>query len=187
VNPVRLSREGEAALERLGAVKHVVRLGHYHASDDPYHRSRFAPVYWAPPRADASGVGLVDGGPSPVAGVSVFAFAAASRGEAALLVEQPSGNLLVSCDSIQSWSDTAGCSLLGGVTARAMGFLRERATIGPIWVKEMTGNRPSALRPDFERLLALEFDHLISAHGGLLRGGARSAISRACDVAFRAR
>ena len=39
VNSVRLSPEGERALDRLGTVRHLVRLGFFHTRDDPYYRS----------------------------------------------------------------------------------------------------------------------------------------------------
>ena len=123
---------------------------------------------------------LVDGGASPVARASVFSFAKAQKGEAALLVAQPEGNLLVTCDSVQHWPDTAGCSFVGGLVSRAMGFLNERAKLGPIWLKQMTGGNPRALVPDFERLLALDFAHLLSGHGSLLREGAHAALAQSC-------
>lgn len=178
VNAIRLSKQGEDELEALGTVSHVVRLGLYHTTDLPYHRERFSKAtFWGPKPADARVEKLVDAGPSPR--VRVFTFEGGNEPEAALIVEQPGGNLLVTCDSIQNWADTSGCSLVGGLVARAMGFVVP-AKIGPIWLKKITDNRPTALRGDFDRLLAEDFSHLIAGHGVLLRGDAKAAIDRSC-------
>ncbi len=184
VNAVRLDPAGERALDQLGTVRHLVRLGFFHTRDDPYYRDRYAPTCWTSLPPDASTERLVDGGASPSARAQVFSFTHASGGEAALLVKQPAGNLLVTCDSVQHWPDTSDCSFLGGLACRALGFLRNRATIGPIWMKEMTNGRPHALRPDFERLLAQDFTHLISAHGNVLRDTARADLRRSCATAL---
>ncbi|MFT3770995.1 MAG: hypothetical protein QM820_36725 [Minicystis sp.] len=185
VNSVRLSAAGEAELTKLGAVKHLVKLGAFHTLDDPYYKSRFAPTFWAPAPQDAKTEKLVDGGPSPSEGVSVFSFERTKKGEAALVVAQPQGNLLVTCDRVQNWVDTEGCSLFGGLATRALGFI-EPAKIGPMWLKAMTGGKPSALKPDFDRLLARDFVHLIAGHGDLLRDEARTALARSCEKTLRA-
>lgn len=189
VNSVRLSAEGERALAELGEVRHLVKLGHFHTLDDPYYRSRYSPTYWAPkPSPDAGQSGktelLVDGAAGPLARASAFVFESAKLGEAALVLEQPQGNLLITCDSVQNWSDTRGCSLMGGLVCRAMGFLVP-AKLGPIWVKKMTDGHPAALRPDFDRLLARDFKHLIAGHGSLLRDGAKAALEQSCAKQLR--
>lgn len=184
VNPVRLSPDGERELDALGTVRHVVRLGFYHSRDDAYFRHRYTPTYWAPRPADASTERLADGGASPHSRARVLSFEQASKGEAALLVTQPGGDLLVTCDSVQHWPDASRCSLLAGVACRAMGFFRNRATIGPIWMKEMTGGQPHALRPDFERLLSHDFRHLVSAHGEVLRDTARDDLRQSCAASL---
>ena len=184
VNAVRLSAAGEAALEKLGQVKHLVKLGFFHTLDDPYYRSRFTPTFWAPAPADAKTQKLVEGDAGPVSRAGVFVFAAASKGEAALIVEQAAGNLLVTCDSVQNWVDTEGCSFAGGLALHMMRFF-EPAKIGPIWLKQMTGGKPEAMRPDFDRLLGRDFRHLIAGHGALLRDGAKPALARSCEKTLR--
>jgi hypothetical protein len=54
-----------------------------------------------------------------------------------------------------------------------MGFMHP-ANIGPPWRRMMT-RKGGSLKPDFERLLASPFEHLIGAHGQPLRGGAHQA------------
>lgn len=180
VNAVRLSSAGEAELEKLGAVQHLVKLGFFHTLDDPYYRSRFSPTFWAPAPTDAKAEKLVDGSAGPVDRTTVFSFQRAKKGEAALVVAQPQGNLLVTCDSVQNWVDTEGCSFFGGLVTRAMGFIQP-AKIGPIWLKQMTDGRPVEMKPDFDRLLALDFAHLIAGHGALLRDDAKAALARSCE------
>ena len=179
VNAVRLSAEGEAALAELGEVKHLVKLGHFHGLDDPYYRDRFRPTFWAPKPGSDDARALVSDGPSPVERARPFRFEGTGGREAALLVAQDAGALLVTCDSVQNWVDTAGCSLLGAAITRVMGFI-EPAKIGPIWLKNLTDNTPSKVRPDFERLLGLDFAHLIAGHGELLRDGAKAALTASC-------
>ncbi len=182
VNAVRLTPEGEAALESLGKVRHLVKLGHFHTLDDPYTRDRFSPIFWAPRPPDERTEKLVSGGASPVGAAEVFVFDSASVGEAALVLRQPAGGLLITCDSVQHWADTAGCSFLGGVIARSMGFYRRAATIGPIWAKQATGGAPAKLRGDFDRLLSADFAHLVSGHGALLKDVAKTELTASAEA-----
>ena len=52
-----------------------------------------------------------------------------------------------------------------------------------IWLKMMTPEGGS-LKPDFERLLTLDFDRLLSAHGSLLGAGAKESVAMAVRKAF---
>jgi hypothetical protein len=179
VNSIRLSPEGEKKLLELGEIKHLVKLGGYHGIDDPYYRERFAARYWSPQPADSRTEKLVDGKRGPIEGTSAFVFER-SPAESALLLEQGGGNLLITCDSVQNWTDTRLCSLAGALVVRGMGFVTP-AKLGPIWLKRATGGDPSLMWPDFERMLALDFQHLISGHGEVMRGEARSTVARSCE------
>lgn len=183
VNSVRLSVAGEQQLQALGEIKHLVKLGHFHTRDDPYYRATFAPTFWAPQPADSATNALLEGEASPVDAAQVFRFAAARFGEAALVLRQPSGNLLLTCDSVQNWTDTSGCSLMGAMATRFMGLVKP-AKIGPLWAKQMTENQPAALRPDFERLLQHDFAHLMAGHGSLLRNDAKQCLQQSCIQTF---
>lgn len=177
INPVRLLPEAEPELEKLGTVRHVVKLGYYHNRDDAWARHRYKATYWAPRPADPQTEPLREGQSGPASRLQPFVFSNSKEGEAALLLSQPAGGLLITCDSVQHWENADGCSWLGGFVCRQMGFFRRRATIGPIWSKEMTGGRPAALRPDFDRLLAQDFVHLISAHGAVLHHDAKTELA----------
>ena len=45
---------------------------------------------------------------------------------------------MITCDSVQNWPDTRGCSLPAKLVTRAMGFTRRPAQIGGPWRKFMT-------------------------------------------------
>lgn len=57
-----------------------------------------------------------------------------------------------------------------------MGFITP-CVIGPMWLKASTPPGGS-LRADFERVLALDFDSLISGHGTPMIGGAKEALAK---------
>ena len=59
----------------------------------------------------------------------------------------------------------------------------KRTIIGPIWLRLMTPEGGS-LESEFQRLLQLEFNSLLSAHGTFLNQGARGAVINAVSAAF---
>ncbi|MBI2896410.1 MAG: hypothetical protein HYY06_22825 [Deltaproteobacteria bacterium] len=178
VNSVRLTPEGETRLAELGKVKHLVRIGAFHDLDDPYYEDRFAPTLWAPPRTRHNGGLKTDQelrpGSSPISGSAIFAFERGKQPEAAILLERE-GGILVTCDSYQNWTTFDGCSLLGRLMMRVMGF--GPTLIGGPWTKYMGQD----VKADFDRLLELPFRHLLPAHGTPLgdraKEGLRTAIA----------
>ncbi len=95
------------------------------------------------------------------------------------------GGILITCDAVQNWPDTRGCSAIAKVATRLMGFTKRPAQIGPPWRKGMTPPGES-LREDFERLAALEFRHLIGGHGAPLRDTAKADFGRTVVATFGA-
>jgi hypothetical protein len=188
INSVRLVPSAERELERLGAVRHLVKLGHFHGMDDPYYVKKYAPVVWATKDAvHKPGVAtdrlLVAGEPGPLADSEVFAFERAGKPEACLLLRRD-GGILVTCDSVQNWGAFDGCSALGKLVGKALGFAGE-ARIGPGWRRFAEPKDKEGFRPDFERLLALPFRHLLPAHGHPLRDRAREALAARVDETYR--
>ena len=164
VNTVRLDDEGLAALDNLGKVTHVVRIGALHGMDDAFYVQRYGATYWAPPGIenvhglDADET-LVDGGAAPFAGGTVFGFAHSNMPEFILRLDRE-GGILIACDALQNWrerdeffSDEC-CERMEG-----MGFFQS-ANIGPVW---MQVNEPDGA--DFERLQTLEYRHALCGHG----------------------
>lgn len=177
INTVRLDEDGLAALEALGTPRHVVRLGAWHGMDDAFYLRRYNAALWALPGMEhahghATDHALTVGGPTPFSGVSLFQFETITTQEGLLLIERD-GGILVSCDSLQNWSgpdayfDASSAQSMG-----AMGFFRS-GNIGPGFI---AGAQPQP--EDFIRLKALEYAHLLSAHGEVLRDNAKAVVEQ---------
>ena len=186
IHPVRLSAEGETALDQLGAVKHVVRLGNFHGLDDRYYVDRYGATFWCqegsashpeprPTRTLAEGTAL------PVTGAELFVFRESTLPESAILLRRH-GGLLITGDSLQHWATWSRCTPQAIALLEQNGF--ELTTlVGPMWHKWATAEGGS-LKPDFERLLALDFKHHIGAHGALARDNAHALVEAAVAKAF---
>jgi hypothetical protein len=179
IHPVMMPEAEQARVEALGPVKHILRLGAFHGMDDPLYVRRYSPTVWAPPGVDQrEGVKtdreLSPGVEPPLSGAALFRFERSRTPETALHLTRH-GGLLLTCDSVQNWETTAGCSFLGGLMARAMGF-RGRGCIGPGWRKASEPKDGAGFAPDFKRLLALEFRHVISGHGPPMKETAKEAL-----------
>lgn len=178
LNPVRVSAEAEAQLLALGPFRHAVRLGTFHGCDDGYYVDRHGVAFWSVPGVQAYPEpafthAISEGGAFPIADAKVVEFKQATRAECAVFL--PQHRLLVTCDSVQHYEHDPLLSTLGKVVMVPMGFFTP-CVIGPIWLKQVTPPGGS-LRADFERVLALDFDHLIGGHGTPKMGGAKQALA----------
>lgn len=186
ITAVRLSPEGQAELDRLGKVRHVVKIGRAHGVDDPYFIDHYGATYWA---VDG-GARSIDRTPHqimradnlPFADAELFQFRDAKEPEAALLVKR-GGGILVTCDAVQHWPDARGCSPLARVVTRVIGLRKRPAQMAPLWRKTMAPEGGD-LKNDFERLVNLPFEHLIGGHGRPLVGGAQQALKATFDATF---
>lgn len=124
---------------------------------------------------------LTEGGHLPIPDAELFVFHRSRRPESAVLIRRH-GGVLITCDSLQHYGDFGRHSPLARIVMRLFGFSRT-TLVGPLWLKQLTP-RGGSLHPDFKRLLQLEFEHLISAHGTALRGGAHAAVEKAVRRAF---
>ena len=179
ISPVRLSKAEEAKLENLGSVKHVIRIGYHHGIDDRYYVERYGAEFWCQPGSDHYTAPkptklLADASVLAIAGAELFLFTQTRFPEAAILI-RAHGGLLITCDSVQHWTDWSYCTLLAKTVVRIFGFSL-RTLIGTFWLKYITP-KGGSLKPDFERLLKLEFKHLIGAHGRLCRDRARDQVA----------
>jgi hypothetical protein len=186
ISPVRLDAEGEAALEALGTVKNIVRLGAFHGVDDAYYVDRYGASFWCQdgsdhypePKPDHI---LAEGSPLPFDGAELFVFRKTTKPESALLL--PKRSLLITVDGLQHYANASQCSFLARLIMPFIGFPL-RMLVGPFWLKGLTPEGGS-LREDFDRLLELDFDNLISAHGTVCRGGAHDKVRTAIELAFK--
>ena len=155
----RLSDAGEAELDKLGKVKHVVRVAAFHGADDPYYVERYGAKLWQP--ADAA---------APIG--KVFRFDKGNQAETALLLPHADG-VLVTGDSFQNWTDLSTCSLLARMMMPLMGF--KGGVVGGPWLKKMG----PAIRADYDRLFELAFKHVIPGHGTVVRDTGPAAVRAA--------
>jgi hypothetical protein len=185
INTVRLDEAGLRALEGLGQVRDVVRLGAFHGRDDPFYCDRYRAALWALPgvaHADgrATDRSLMVGGPFPARDGEVFAFASAKFPEAAVLLGRE-GGILITCDAIQNWTRvdeffSASC----GELFASQGLIGA-ANIPSTWLHACEPGRE-----DFARLLALRFRHLICGHGEPLRDEAHARVAASVAAVFGA-
>jgi hypothetical protein len=185
INAIRLTEAGIAALERLGTVKRIIRLGALHGLDDAWYVNRFDADFWCAPGRQkyaqpAIDVELHERRPLPFPGAKLFCFHTVQP-ESAILLERGRG-LLLTCDAIQHYGDYRYMSPTAKLILPFIGFPKS-TIIGPIWLKAMSP-KGGSLREDFDRLLTLDFDSLLSAHGSFLPSGARRAVELAVRKTF---
>lgn len=146
----------------------------------------FGTEFWCQPGAEAYpeptiDVELNEQTQLPFPNASLFCFQGLLQPEAALLLDVGDG-LLLTCDAIQNYGDYLHNTLLAKIMMPFVGFPKT-TIIGPFWLKLLTPEGAS-LEGEFARLLELEFDTLLSAHGSLLRTGAHAAVEAACKKTF---
>jgi hypothetical protein len=182
-NSVRLTSDGEKALATLGEVRHVVRLGAFHGVDDAYYLDRYRPTFWLPDKTRlparlgrSATHSLTHGMRPPFApDCEVFLFQDTRLSEAVLRLPRGNGLLLV-CDSVGNFRSTDGFSALARLLMP--GGVAPCTVASSTWRRQMQKKGGPSLRADFERLLALEFDGLVPAHGDVMLTGAKDALSR---------
>lgn len=186
INPVRMSDEGLKELDSLGKVVRLIRLGDFHGLDDRFYVDRYHPQFWCQagqgtydePKPDV----IFDATTTlPVLGASFFVYERARFPEAAILV--PRNRLLIATDSLQFYGDFSYFSGFTKFAFKLLGF-KLGLNIGSPWVKRVT-RKGDSLKQDFERLLNLDFDALIGAHGGLLRRDAKEQVRKQMALAFQ--
>jgi hypothetical protein len=186
INPIRLNETELRRLDELGTVKHIVRVGAFHGQDDPFYMDRYQPRFWSQaggstytePAIDET---LDENTTLPFPGTKLFFFHRTKEPECALLLTAGKG-MLLTCDGIQHYGDYSNNNLPARILMPRIGFPRT-TIIGPFWIKLMTPKGDS-LKDEFERLLELEFDSLLSGHGTFLEMGAREAVRTAVANAY---
>jgi len=189
INPVRMDDAGLAALEALGTVAHILRLGPLHGMDDQFYCDRYAVQFWSfpdgtsytSPNLDHA---LAENGPLPFENARLLAFKHMKETEGAILLER-SPNILITCDAIQSYSTaphTPHTNWFSRLMMPFIGFPR-KTLIGPVWIKLLVTDKVG-IESEFRRLLDWEFDQLIAAHGTFLPQGAHDEVRQAFDTMF---
>jgi hypothetical protein len=186
VNPVRLNIEEEQKLLALGDIKVVMRLGDFHGLDDQYYVDKFQAQFWCQsgqstyktPLADT----IINEDTKPtIANAEFFIFSSSIYPEAALFLKDC--ELLITTDSIQNLTDWSYTTLFTQLMLKLMGFKLD-LIIGKPWLKRVTP-KGTSLCGDFERLLKLDFKHIIAAHGTPLKDTAKEQLKQVMSETFK--
>lgn len=186
VNTIRLDEPRLAALDRLGTVTNIIKLGAFHGRDDAFYIDRYGADLWAPPgmtytRGENTDRTLENGQPGPNSDSTAFVFDTPKLPEAILHLNRH-GGIAISCDSIQNMLGPDEYFNAAAAESKArLGFFK-KAVIAPGWLKF---GEPK--NQDIERILNLKFRHLISAHGEPLLDEAFAAVSASVSELFRIR
>lgn len=189
INPVRMDEPGLAALEALGTVAHVLRLGPYHGMDDPFYVDRYNTTFWSfeggtTYTSPTITHPLTEGGALPFSRAHLFAFAHMKEPEGAILLER-SPNVLLTCDSVQTYTTPPHKPHTNWFTSILMPLIGfpNKTIIGPAWMKLLVTDK-AGMEAEFKRLLGWEFDQLIGAHGTFLKSGAHAELEQAFTKMF---
>ena len=190
ISTVRLDDEGLKALDALGKVEHVIKLGAYHLGvhngmDDPFYIDRYNARLWAMPEMEHK-AGMVTsdlmtaGAELPIKDASLFVFETSKMPEGLILIDR-AGGILVSCDSLQNGVEAdAFFSELGATRMQSLGFIRP-ANIGPEWLRACEPEKS-----DFTRIIDLDFQHLLPSHGRPIQNTAKEKFSASFKDNFSA-
>jgi len=164
INTVRLDDQGLSALDALGKVENVIRIGAFHGRDDAFYLDRYRASLWALQGMThndnrVADVEIIPEGKMPFPDASLFVFQTSVHPEGILHIARE-GGILVTCDSIKNW--IAPDEFFSAETAKlyeAQGFFGT-ASVSDVWK-----NACEVKSEDFVRLNSLKFKHLLSAHG----------------------
>ncbi|WP_294228398.1 hypothetical protein [uncultured Shimia sp.] len=188
ISPIRLSDDGLAALDALGQVTSIVKLGGYHLGaqnglDDAFYVDRYGAKLWALADMEHKD-GLVSDqilqvdGEMPCPDMSLFSYETSELPEGMFLIAR-SGGILITADSLQNW--TGPDQFFGEVAAQRMaqaGFFKP-ANIGPEWLRFCAPDPR-----EFDRVAALDFQHLLPSHGTPLLSTAKEALLTTFHTTF---
>jgi len=194
INPVRMDDAGLAELDKLGKVAHVMRLVPSHGMDDPFYVDRYQAEFW--PLEDGTIYSkpkitqpLIEGGALPFSNAKLFVFKHLHQSEAAVFLE-PSPQteegrekgLLLTGDAVQSYASYPHTNWLARRVLPLIGFTQE-TIIPKMWLKMAVENQ-EGIKDDLKRLLELNFDQLLAAHGTFVEKGAKAEVQSAFDTKF---
>ena len=178
INPVRMADDGLSRLDELGSVKYILRLGDFHGLDDAFYLDRYKCEFWAQNgqktyKSPQPTKQISAGTESPFPNSEFFIFESAKYPEAALLLKDH--KMLITTDSVQYHSDWSYFTWFAKFAFKLLGF-KVGINIGPPWLKHVTP-KGSTMKTDFDKLLALDFNSIIAAHGWQLKSGAKEALN----------
>jgi hypothetical protein len=181
INSVRVNEEVEAEIKKLGTIKHLVRMAAGHGADDAYYINTFEPTYWSlegiasVTNTKTHDKALTEDGEGPIPDMKLVIFKSAPLKilhECVIWIPDNDGTL-ITCDFIQNTITPDHANFMGKHMTYWMGFQGECKCV-PMW---RSGNGMDHW-DDIERILAWDFENLVSAHGEAKIGGAKAATEK---------
>jgi hypothetical protein len=184
INTIRLNETDLAELDKLGKVKHIIRIGGYHGMDDAFYVDRYKDTtlwsveknYFAgfdsssEPYMQADNL-LTEDSKLPIKDATLHIIQSSTPKEGLILLKNRAAegaNIMVSGDCLQNLQPKGDkyFNFAGGWMMWFMGFLKPH-NIGPGWYAGA-----KAKKQDVLALLDLDFEHVIPGHGEICVGGA---------------
>lgn len=182
INTVRLDENGLKELDSLGTVKHIVKLGASHGIDNAFYVDRYDATLWAMEDDEHESALTTDkilGKDSfPIKDVTVSLFESSSKPEAVLHVDRDQG-VLITCDSIKNWSEADEFFSADSAEKMAMYGMINPVDIDKNWVSGC-----GIQAEDYNKLLTLNFKHLIPGHGFVARDTAYEQVQSKIEDVF---
>ena len=180
-----MNEEGLTALDLLGKVSKIIRLGDFHGLDDEFYLNRYKCEFWAQQgqetyKSPSPTIIINASTTGPIKNSEFFIFESAIFPEAALLIKEH--KLLITTDSIQYHSDWSYFSWFTKFVFKLLGF-KVGLNIGGPWLKRVTP-KGETLKNDFAALFALDFEAIIAAHGALIKNGAKELLKTEISNVF---
>ena len=107
INTIRLDNNGLAALDKLGKVENIIRIGSFHGRDDAFYIDNYQARLWAIKGMEhannkTADVELIPNGQMPFPDCSFFLFETSIFPEGILHIAKH-GGILITCDSVKNW------------------------------------------------------------------------------------
>lgn len=164
-----LSEQGLHKLESLGTIENIVRLGHFHGRDDAFYQKKYSAKLWAMDGMDFSKGAKADilfdkdTNSYPFSKGRLIPFLTTKYPESVLYIDK-NGGILVTCDSIKNWIKSDRFFSVETANDFSKSGVFGRVKIDDVWLNAMQPQNS-----DLENLLSIDFKHLVSAHGPVIK------------------
>jgi hypothetical protein len=179
INTVRLDDQGLKSLDELGSVKNIIRIGAFHGRDDAFYQQKYNAKLWAISSMEFSHGEKLDFDisttPLPLKNAKAMAFQTTKLKEAVILLNSD-GGILISCDSIKNWTKQDHF-----FDEKTFLLMKEAGSVGEAIIDNTWLSAMAPKKNELEKILSLDFKHLLSAHGEPLKYKAKSAIAHSIE------
>jgi len=174
IHTIRLREDALKELDKLGKVKHIIRLGAFHGKDDPFYKDRYGATVWAVKDTTyfdgfehdknkayfTPDEWMTDDSKLPIEQAVLKVIESKAPCDGVLVLERPDGKVMFSGDSLQNYENVDSFfNWFGSTMMRMMGFIKP-CSVGPAWKKVC-----KVEKREMQKLLELKFEHLLPCHG----------------------